>query len=248
VSGLFLAEGAQAVGEGLATSGAVRRLLVHDVDAHADLIGRALGDGVPVSTLTRAEVLAVSDTVASQGVIAICVQRTADLPSVLATRPELLLCCDRVRDPGNAGTMIRCADAFGADAVLLSVGSVDPYNPKTVRASTGSLFHLPIVPELDLAEAVAACRISGSQVLAADGSGPDELPALGAELVRPTVWLMGNESWGLPAEVLALADRVVRVPIYGRAESLNLASAAAICLFATATAQQMRSRAASKDS
>jgi len=247
-SGLFLAEGAQAVGEALRTQRAVRRVLVHDPTVHPAMIDWALADGVPVSTITATDLRLLTDTVTSQGVIAVCAQRPADLAAVLAARPALLLCCAQVRDPGNLGTMIRCADAFGAAGVLISAGSVDAYNPKTVRASTGSLFHLPVVRDLSLREAVTACRAAGLQVLAADSSGRDDLSMLGAELVRPIVWLMGNEAWGLPTEVVALADRGVRVPIYGRAESLNLASAAAICLYATSTAQRMRSRTASKDS
>jgi len=146
----------------------------------------------------------------------------------------------QVRDPGNAGTVVRCADAFGADGVVLSTGSVELTNPKTVRASVGSLFHLPVTVGADLAAVVEAAHAAGLQVLAADGSGDVELTDLVTQglLARPTLWLFGNEAWGMPAQDRALADRVVRVPLYGAAESLNLATAAAVCLYATATAQR----------
>ena len=146
--------------------------------------------------------------------------------------------------------MIRCADAFGADAVLVSADSVDAYNPKTVRASTGSLFHLPVGLGVDVAETVGHARAAGLAVLGADGSGShtlDELDRSGA-LTRPTLWVLGNEAWGLPAGHADLMDMLVRVPIYGRAESLNLSTAAAVLLYATATAQRRAPSAAQTSS
>jgi RNA methyltransferase, TrmH family len=148
-----------------------------------------------------------------------------------------------VRDPGNAGTVLRTADAAGADGVIFSDASVDPYNSKCVRATAGSLFHLPLVMDVPVAQAVGAMREAGLRVLAADGragrpldeAGPD---GRGGLLGGPTAWLFGNEAWGLPADVLALADDVAAVPIYGRAESLNLAAAAAVCLYASAHASR----------
>ena len=152
----------------------------------------------------------------------------------------------RGRQAGNAGTVVRVADAVGADAVVLSHASVDVHNPKVVRSTAGSLFHLPVVAGADLPQAVARLRAAGMLVLAADGGGDldldDLLDAAGrgasTDLARPTVWLFGNEAWGLPDDVLALADAAVRVPIRGHAESLNLATAAAICLYASARAQR----------
>lgn len=181
---------------------------------------------------------AMAQTVTPQGVIAIC--RFLDVPLVLEPSPRLAALLAEVRDPGNAGTVIRVADAAGADAVVLTRSSVDVYNPKCVRASAGSVFHLPVTVEADLVATVNALRSSGVQVLAADGAGPADLDDLDAagELARPTAWLFGNEAWGLPAEMRALADSVVRVPIHGRAESLNLATAAAVCLYASARAQR----------
>ncbi|MHB1877262.1 MAG: TrmH family RNA methyltransferase, partial [Streptosporangiaceae bacterium] len=124
--------------------------------------------------------------------------------------------------------------------VIFAGASVDPYNSKCVRSSAGSLFHLPVVTGVPVAEAVAARRAAGLVVLAADGSGPAGLDDLADDgsLRRPTAWLFGNEAWGLPADLVGLADAAVAVPIYGRAESLNLAAAAAVCLYASARAQR----------
>jgi TrmH family RNA methyltransferase len=209
------------------------------VERHADLLTRAASAGVRVCAAPASAVADLSDTVTPQGIVAVC--RTVDVPlaEALAGSTRLVVLCDRVRDPGNLGTVIRCADAFGADAVLVGADSVDVYNAKAVRASTGSLFHLPLVTEVDLATAVHQARSSGLQVLGAAGgasSTVDDLARSG-ELARPTMWVLGNEAWGLPADRAALLDRLVGVPMYGRAESLNLSTAAAVLLYATATAQ-----------
>lgn len=170
------------------------------------------------------------------------------LPAVLATGPRLVALLARVRDPGNLGTVIRVADAAGADAVVVAGDAVEVTNPKVVRSTAGSLFHLPVVHGLSVPEAVAALRAAGSQVLAADGAGTLDLDDLQdaavrgepgrVELRRPTTWLFGNEAWGLPAEDRDAADAVVRVPLRGHAESLNLATAAAVCLYASSRAHR----------
>ena len=141
-----------------------------------------------------------------------------------------------VRDPGNAGTVIRGADAAGADAVLLSDSSVDIYNPKVVRSTVGSLFHLPIVTGVPIPELLERVRGSGLALLAADGAGRSVLGE--TDLARPHAWVMGNEAWGLGSDVLQACDDVVRVPIYGKAESLNLAMAATVFLYASASVQR----------
>ncbi|BFO20036.1 hypothetical protein SHKM778_64240 [Streptomyces sp. KM77-8] len=168
--------------------------------------------------------------------------RFLDTPfqEILAARPRLVAVLAHVRDPGNAGTVLRCADAAGAEAVVLTDASVDLYNPKAVRASVGSLFHLPVAVGVPVEQAVAGLRDAGVRLLAADGAGDRDLDD---ELDRgtmggPTAWLFGNEAWGLPEETRALTDAVVSVPIHGKAESLNLATAAAVCLYASARAQR----------
>jgi TrmH family RNA methyltransferase len=173
-------------------------------------------------------------------VVAVCRRVDVALSDVVRPGVQLVVCCAQVRDPGNAGTVVRCADALGADGVVLSTGSVELTNPKTVRASVGSLFHLPVAVGADLPSVVASAHGAGLQVLAADGTGDLDLTDLTrtGDLSRPTLWLFGNEAWGMPAADRALADSVVRVPLYGAAESLNLATAAAVCLYTTATVQR----------
>lgn len=232
----FLAEGPQAVREALDRPGTVL-----EVFATQEAYERHLAANATACTIVSPEVIdALADTVHPQGVVAHC--RFVDEPTsaVLARTPRLVAICADVRDPGNAGTVIRCADAAGAAAVLLGGHSVDPYNPKAVRASVGSLFHVGIGIEPDLERLVDGVREKGIRVLAADGSGGDlfAFDRSGA-LEGPTAWLFGNEAWGLPEEVLRLADDVVAVPIFGRAESLNLATAAAVCLYTSARAQQV---------
>ncbi len=253
--GEFLVEGRQAVREALKAPGVVKWLFIRWASAHdnVDLVELARENDVPVYAVSEQNLATMSDTVTPQGVIAVARNIDVSLSEVLGTKRKdpskekkkhrrkdvgLVVICAQIRDPGNAGTVIRCADAFGADAVILSTDSVEVYNPKTVRASVGSIFHLPIVTGVDLEQAIDACRAAGLQVFATDGEAGVDLTDLDAELSRPTAWVMGNEAWGLPSEHLALADRTVAVPIYGQAESLNLATAAAICLYASASAQR----------
>jgi TrmH family RNA methyltransferase len=243
--GLFLAEGPQAAREALATRGCAQKLFVTAPAAarHAGLVSAADALNIPVRLVSEEDLASLTDTVTPPGLVAVCHRVDRGLDEVFDASTRLAVCCVQVRDPGNAGTVIRCADVFGADAVLLTEGSVDAYNPKTVRASVGSIFHLRLAAEVEFTEVMRAARARGLQVLAADGTGEAELPVLAAsrQLSVPTLWLFGNEAWGLPPEQARLADRRVRVPIYGAAESLNLATAAAVCLYASATAQRLTS-------
>jgi len=188
----------------------------------------------------------LAQTVTPQGLLAVCRFIDVPLARLVAASPRLVVILASIRDPGNAGTVLRTADAAGADGVIFAGASVDAYNSKCVRASAGSLFHLPVVIGVPLAESVLALRGAGLQVLAADGGAGRTLDeaAPAARLRQPTAWLFGNEAWGLPGDLLALADEAVAVPIYGRAESLNLAAAAAVCLYASARALRAGSPAA----
>lgn len=254
-SGLFLVEGRQAVREALALPGVVQEVYFRwdAAIANSDLFELARDSDVPYYGVSEQNLATITDTVTPQGVVAVARAIDVPLKSVLGKKQanpdkpkkkhrrgdvSLIVICAQVRDPGNAGTVIRCADAFGADAVILSSDSVEVYNPKTVRASVGSIFHLPIVVGVDLTEAIDACRRAGMQIFATDGASGTDLTDLASDLGKPTAWVMGNESWGLPVEHLALADKTVAVPIYGSAESLNLATAAAVCLYASASAQR----------
>lgn len=233
-SGRFLVEGRQAVREALAQDDVVVEVIVDDPHRHADLLEGYRG---LVSHADQTQMRQLSDTVTPQGIVAVCRQITHTWTDLADAR--LIVICAQVRDPGNAGTVIRCADAFGADGVVLTSGSVEVHNPKTVRSTVGSMFHMPIVTGVSLAEAVERAHEMGMQVLAADGEGTAlDLMAADGRLSGPTAWIMGNEAWGLPPGDARLADHVVAVPMWGQAESLNLSSAAAICLYQTASAQR----------
>ena len=242
---LFLAEGPQAVqealGRGAADGSAITELFVTAAarSRHAGLVEDVARTAAPVHLVSGDVMSELAQTVTPQGLLAVC--RFIDIPlaELAATSPRLVAVLANVRDPGNAGTVLRTADAAGAQGVIFAAASVDAYNSKCVRSSAGSLFHLPLVLGAPVAEAVTALRDAGLSVLAAEGGAAQRLDELDGEgrLALPTAWLFGNEAWGLPAELAALADDAVAVPIYGRAESLNLAAAAAVCLYASARAQ-----------
>jgi RNA methyltransferase, TrmH family len=241
----FLAEGPQAVAEALSCGAEVSDLFV-TVPArsrHQDLVTIAEGAGVPVHVVSGEVMEELAQTVTPQGLLAVCGFVDVPLAEVASElkAPVLVALLANVRDPGNAGTVLRTADAAGAQAVVFADASVDPYNGKCVRASAGSLFHLPVVAGARLEEAVVAMRQAGLRIVAADGRAgrPLDDPDVQARLSEPTAWMFGNEAWGLPPDLVALADEPVAVPIYGKAESLNLAAAAAVCLYASARAQQV---------
>lgn len=230
---LFLADGPKAVEGALSVAGCVVEVFAtpRAAERYADLLA-----ATEVSLVDDRAIAGLSDSVSPAGVVAVCRHFDAPLDHVVTASPRLLVICADVRDPGNAGTVIRTADAAGADAVVLAGQSVDAYNPKTVRATVGSLFHLPFAIAPDAATAVRAAQARGLTVLAADGAGDVDL--FETDLAGPTAWLFGNEAWGLTEELAALADRRVAIPIHGRAESLNLSTAAAVCLYASARAQR----------
>ncbi|OFR86909.1 RNA methyltransferase [Micrococcus sp. HMSC067E09] len=197
------------------------------------------GRRVAVRRASDEVLTAMSDAVTGQGILIVAaLPQAMGLDQVLTqgrVRLAAVLC--RVQDPGNAGTILRAADAAGADAVLLTTGSVDLFNPKVVRSTAGSIFHLPVVTGLSLDASVDALRRAGLQVWAADGHADHTLTSLASEtLGSPTAWLLGNEARGLSETERALADQAVAVPLYGAAESLNVGTAATVCLYASAMA------------
>src|SRR5690625_1801526 len=266
--GQFLVEGPQAVRELVRHDPRRVRDLYLSEDAaerHPEILAEARGSVRHVHLTTTEVAAAMSED--AQGVLAVAhAEPAAQLPDGPV---RLVAVLPWSADPGNLGTIIRAADAAGADAVILGPGSVEPHNPKVVRSTAGSLFHLPVVPVADLAVAVEELRAAGVQVLAAAADGEWDLDTLAdaallaesslvadsslvaessrvtqssltaaPDLRRPTAWLFGNEAHGLRAEERDLADAVVSVPIHGLAESLNVATAATLCLYASARAQQ----------
>ncbi|HZZ48628.1 MAG TPA: RNA methyltransferase [Pseudonocardia sp.] len=248
-AGRFLVEGAQAVSAALVAAAdptrsvTVTELFLTDTAAtrHPEVIRRAGELGARISPITDRAVATLSETVTPQGLVAVVGLVDVPLSEALAATPRLVVVLVDASDPGNAGTVIRVADAAGADAVVLAGDCVDPHNGKCVRASVGSLFHLPLARETDTRVALDACRAAGLRLLATAAAGEHDLhdPVTERELLaEPCAWLLGSEAHGLPEPVLAAADATVRVPIYGQAESLNLASAASICVYATTRMQR----------
>jgi len=247
----FLVEGPQGVRE------AVRHAphLVRDVyvtsaaaERYVEIVDEALDQRLHVHLTTPDAFEAMSSD--AQGILAVVRVAEIGLDDAIARSPRLVAVLATVRDPGNAGTVIRAADAAGADLVVLAGESVDAHNPKVVRSTAGSLFHVPVVTGVSLAETVDALRSAGLAVLAADGAGDHDLddlldvagaaPTRAPDLARPTAWVFGNEAWGLRPEDRELADAVVSVPLRGLAESLNLATAATVCLYASSRAHRPR--------
>lgn len=235
--GAFLAEGPQAVREAVRCAPhKVREVFVapQAQERHGAVVSAAQECGITVRLVTDEVLAQICDARTPQGILAVC--RRIDVPVhvVLREGPHTLAVLGQVRDPGNAGTVIRAADAAGVDAVVLSRGCVDVFNPKVVRASAGSLFHLPIAIGPALPELIGLLTERGIGTLAADTGGSTDLDAAGPLLLAPHAWVLGNEAWGLSTEVLQACSASVRIPIHGRAESLNLAMAATLCLYASA--------------
>jgi RNA methyltransferase, TrmH family len=234
----FLAEGPNLV-EAASARGLAREVFVTEPaqQRHASLLASLVGrQELPVHLVTERAAKALSDTVTPAGLVAVCEIPTTGLEDVLAAAPRLIAVAVEISEPGNAGTVIRIADAMGAAAVILGGHSVDPYNGKCLRASAGSIFSIPVVPVPDAHAVLTALRAAGLQVLASTVDGETRLDEAGELLGRPTAWLFGPESHGLSAEIADQADHRVRIPMSGGAESLNVAAAAAICLYQSAQA------------
>lgn len=248
-AGRFLAEGRNSVEAALAAGIVVECFMTADaLTRHADVVAAASAAGVAVSTVTDRAMAHLSDTVTPPGLVAVCthiVRRAGDTASgdSAAAAPErahprLVAIGEALAEPGNVGTLIRVADALGADEVWFTENSADPEGPKAVRASAGSLFYVPVVTGIALDDVAARAASLGMNLLVATGDGDvDITSAAGAEvLAQPTAWVFGNEAHGVAQRLRADATARVSIPIRGRAESLNIATAAAICLHSSATA------------
>ncbi|WP_306359566.1 RNA methyltransferase [Nocardia sp. CC227C] len=240
-SGLFLAEGANSVAAALDT-GRVEELFYSAKAAgrEHELVAGAAAMGVRTTLVSDRAAETLGETVTPPGLVAVCRQVDVPLRTVLDASPRMLAVPVAMADPGNAGTLIRVADAVGADGVVLAGDSVDPHNGKCVRACAGSLFHVPLTRERDIDATLDALEAAGIAVLATTARGEVDLDEADGILRGPVAWLFGNEAHGLDRAVAARATHRVRIPIHGRAESLNLAAAAAICLYASARVQHGR--------
>jgi TrmH family RNA methyltransferase len=253
-TGRFLAEGSNALECAIELAErdprAIQEVFVTERFAtrNADLLARAAQAGARVSPVTESAAAALSETVTPQGVITVCELLDRSLADALTGAPMLVAVLVGIADPGNAGTVLRVADAAGADAVLFAGDSVDPYNGKAVRASAGSLFHLPIARSRVIPDVLDACTAAGLRLVAADAHAEVDLDdaADSGLLAEPTAWLFGSEAHGLDEATAQAAQTAVRVPIHGAAESLNLATAAAVCLYASARGQRRRNAGATR--
>ena len=237
-AGLFLVEGINCV-EAAVGRGAATDIFVTESAAgrFAALLNTAASAGVYIHPVTDKAGRQLSETVTPAGLVAVCRPVLTGLDEALTANPRLVAVPVETSEPGNAGTVIRVADAVGADSVIFTGDTVDPQNGKSARASAGSLFHLPVVRHHEHTDVIGRLRERGLTVIATAADGELSLDDADPVLAGPTAWLFGNEAHGLPEDLLENADHRIHIPIRGRAESLNLATAAAICLYASARAQ-----------
>lgn len=241
-SGRMLVEGPQAVREAVRFAAPrVRDLYVSSASLArwAAIVEDALAAGLYVHPCDPGVLDRMSSD--AQGILAVVTSAEVQLAELIddADRPRLVVVCEALADPGNAGTIIRAADAAGADGVVLTAGSVEVTSPKVIRSSAGSVFHLPVVRGPGLAETIEALRGAGLAILVADGAGVVDLETTDL-LAGPTAWVMGNEAHGVSDDARAMADAVVAIPLRGEAESLNVAMAATIVLYASSRAHAQR--------
>lgn len=238
----FLAEGTNAVEAAISSGVAVELFCTeHAMERFEALVDAAAAAGVTISVVTDRAARSLSDTVTPTGIVALCrpVVRdgsasTTDATGVSPETPRLVAVGQALAEPGNVGTLIRVADALGADEVWLTEGSVDPENPKAVRASAGSIFHVPVVRGIPESDLIDRAHRHGLQAVVATGDGELNVEEADEVLTAPTAWVFGNEAHGVPESMAAAADARVRIPLRGRAESLNIVTAASICLHTSA--------------
>jgi TrmH family RNA methyltransferase len=227
----FVAEGAKVLEAAIAAGAPIEALYVApDVEA-SDAAARVLGDahrrGIRVYELAAGVMERVADAVSPQPILGVVAMLDVDLASVVADSP-LIVCVD-VRDPGNVGTIIRSADAAGAAGVICCAGSGDLYNPKAVRSSAGSVFHIPVVLAASASETLAALGTAGVRRLSTVMQGGEDYST--ADLSGRVAIVLGNEASGLGSDLDAGLDGALTIPIEGSAESLNVAMTAAVLCF-----------------
>jgi RNA methyltransferase, TrmH family len=240
----FVVEGAKVLGEALAAGVAVesvfvdRSLMATGAEALQQLLDQAYAAGSRVYELEHGVLARVADTVTPQPVLAVVPQIDVPLARLDQLGADLIVVCVEVRDPGNAGTVLRSAEAAGAGGVVCCDGSVDVFNPKTVRASAGALFHVPVVSGGDATEVLAQLGSWGLRRLGTASRGGQVYDE--TDLSGRVALVFGNEAHGLPADLQAVMDGVVTIPMAGRAESLNVGMAAAVLCFEAARQRRQK--------
>jgi TrmH family RNA methyltransferase len=226
-TGSFLIEGPIAISEALDAGGVVELFASPDPD-HEELVERARAVNVHVHSVTEPVVKALSDTQTPQGVVAVGTMNAVTVAE-LARGADLVLVLAEVRDPGNAGTLVRSAVAAGANGVVFTEKAADPFGPKTVRAAAGALFRTKVSRGALLPEALAALRAEGLTPIGADAGAATTIDEI--DLTQPVALVLGNEAWGVPVEMRELLDEVVAIRMPGPVESLNVGIAGSILLF-----------------
>lgn len=233
----FIVEGENAVEAAVATGAATDLFVTEPASERFEEIVRTAGYmNVYTHPITDKAAASLSDTVTTTGIFALCNDVLWSVGKAINGQPNLVSVPVETREPGNAGTLIRVSDAVGADAVVFAGESVDPQGAKAARSSAGSLFHIPVARNTNIDDVLGQLRSKGLQILATAADGEVDIDDAEELLAKPTAWLFGNEAHGLSDALLAKADHRVRIPIRGRAESLNLATAASICLYASSKA------------
>jgi RNA methyltransferase, TrmH family len=238
----FVVEGAKLVGVALDAGAAIESVYLDPAAASGldSLVQRCLDAGLRVFELEPGILARVADTVTPQPILAVV--STVDVPlgelplGSGRSAPLVVVCVD-VRDPGNAGSVLRSSEAAGVDAVVFCEGSVDLYNPKTVRASAGALFHVPVVVGGSSTDVLGELGHAGLNRLGTVARGGEDYTAV--DLRRPTALVLGNEANGLPDEIDGLIDQALTIPMTGHAESLNVGIAAAVVCFEAARQRRM---------
>lgn len=229
--GKFLIEGIHLVQEAL-LSGARFEALIYSLERGLpdEIEMGKMGNRRPVEIfgVVEAVLAKITDARSPQGVCAVIEKPKIVLETLLKSDPSLAVLVDGVQDPGNLGTIIRSADAVGAEAVILGQGTVDVYNPKTVRSTMGSLFHIPVV-EADLPQLLRSMQSEPVQIV--NTSLQAQMSCYEADFTRRTWFLVGNEADGVSAEAAQYADTHIKIPMLGKAESLNVAMASTVLLY-----------------
>lgn len=230
-SGRFFAEGSQSLKVLVRNQHWLETVYATEEFAseNAELLAEIRGD--LVETVDPLQIERMADATSPQGVIAICKIPTEDAD----IKGQPLVYLEQISDPGNLGTIIRTADASGAGTILLGTGSVDAFSPKVVRSSAGSVFNLPIIQNVESEEALGQLRDLGYELYAADMQGESFQVA---DCKQKHAWVFGNEAHGLSESVRGLVDETFSIPIYGKAESLNLSVAAGVVLYHSAFSQR----------
>jgi RNA methyltransferase, TrmH family len=234
VTGLFIVDGLRGVREAVHSCFPVREMFYTEElladEAGSALVADARKRVSSIQQITPREMEQISDTVTAQGVVAVMQQLRWELSEQLqrADKPSVIMALDAVADPGNLGSIIRTCDWFGVDALLLGRNCVEPYNPKVVRSTVGSIFHIPVVPDVDLVPTLSEARKCGYTVYAAAADG--NLFADAVKYPTKLVCVLGNEAWGVSEAVMASSDAKLAIRRHGAAESLNVGTACAVIL------------------